>query len=105
MISPNIVAEYSVSVSPGFIFVLSENGSAISPIAYSTVLNGVGPFNYQWTITGSKITINSDTSANTSFSASGFNTSYSEVATITVTDTGNGNLETSQDVIVDIDFE
>ena len=105
VVAPPIIGEYSVSIAPGSIFVNSTNGSATSPTAYSTVLNGVGPFTYLWTITGSDISINTPTLANTKFSASGFNDSYSETATLTVTDTGNGNAETAKDINVSFSFE
>lgn len=96
---------YSVSLLPGRIDVFSGNGSSTSPKVYSTVKNGVGPFEYLWTITGSDISINDDTGDNTSFSTSGFNSSYTEIATLTVTDTGNGDAQTSKSITVRFDFE
>lgn len=100
-----ITPVYSVSITPSNLFVLSGNGAATSPFANSSVSNGVGPFTYLWTITGSDISIGDDTGANTRFSASGFNDSYTEEATVTVTDTGNANAETSEDITVRFDFE
>ena len=104
-ISTAIVPNYSVSLSPGVIDVFSFNGSASSPTVYSTVLNGVGPFTYSWVITGSNISIVSPSNESTKFSASGFNTGYSETAILTVTDTGNGNAETSRGIDVSFEFE
>ncbi len=101
----DITGSYNIDLNPGAVIVLSPNGSTTSPIVYSTVNNGIGPFDYEWTITGSDITINSNTSANTSFSSGGFNQSNSETATLKVTDTGNGNLETTKDINVTFDFE
>lgn len=100
-----VVPVYSISISPSRIDVISGNGAASSPSANSTVNNGVGPFTYLWTITGSDISINSETSDSTTFSASGFNNSYQETATLTVTDSGNGDAETSKNIIVRFDFE
>ena len=101
----SIPLNYRVQVTPGSISVFSFSGAASSPTCYSTVLDGVGPFTYQWTITGSNISINSATSANTKFSASGTNDSYSETATITVTDTGNGNALALKNISVSFEFE
>lgn len=105
MASSNILGSYGVSISPGTILVNAQQGAAMSPVAYSTVLNGVGPFTYQWTITGDDITINDATSSDTSFSASGFATLYLGVATLTVTDEGNANQETSKEVDVTFFFK
>ncbi len=102
--SGGVLANYSVSISPGSIDVNSNNGGATSPVAYSTVLNGVGPFDYSWEMSGSNILINSQTSSSTSFSSSGFNVTHSENATLTVTDTGNGNVETFSSINVSFDF-
>ena len=101
----NIVSQYAVTLNPGVVSVFSSNGSASSPIIRSTVNGGVGPFTYQWVITGSDITINTPTSEDTIFRASGFNTEYIELATLTVTDTGNGNDETDVDINVNFEFE
>lgn len=100
-----IVGEYGVTITPGSMVVFSSGGANTSPTAYSNVINGVGPFTYLWTITGSDISINSPVLANTYFAASGFNSSHTETATLTVTDTGNGNAETSQDLSVTFIFE
>ena len=99
-----IAPEYGISISPGSINVVSSNGSASSPIAYATVINGVGPFTYAWIITGSDIGIDSPMNSDTAFSSSGFNVVYAEVATLTVTDTGNGNAEISKDIDVTFRF-
>ena len=39
-----------------------------------------------------------------SFSSAGFNQSNKETATVKVTDTGNGNLETTKDINETFDF-
>ena len=107
-IAPAEVGVYGVSVTPGVIIVGSDNGSASSPVAYSNVINGVGPFTYLWTIQQSAsgdISIRTPTKANTQFTASGFNTDYFGIATITVTDLGRGSAETSTDISVQFIFE
>ena len=107
-ITPAKVGVYGVSVTPGTIVVGSDNGSASSPVAYSNVINGVGPYAYLWTIqqpVSGDISIHTPTEANTQFTASGFNTAHVGTATITVTDLGKGSAETSTDISVQFIFE
>ena len=99
-----ITPTYSVLLSPGSITVRSGNGGATSPLVRSTVIDGVGPFTYLWTITGSDIIIGTPTSESTNFSAGGYEVFYNETGTLTVTDTGNANLETSVNIQVNFDF-
>ncbi len=91
---------YSVILDPGEVIVNTSNGSSNSPIVYSTVISGVGPYLYSWVITGSSITIESDSSENTRFRSSGFNSITTGVATLTVTDEGNANAETSKEISI-----
>ncbi len=93
MVSSDVTPFYTVDLSPGSINVFSSNGAATSPTIYSTVNNGVGPFEYLWVSSSELITINSPTNASTRLSASGNNTEISANITLTVTDTGNGNAE------------
>ena len=96
---------FSVSASPSIVSVLSVNGAASSPLVRSAVVNGVGPFVYLWTITGDKITIKNKDSSGTSFSSGGFNSFYEEVATLTITDSGNLDEVTSVSVNVSFKFK
>lgn len=105
MIETVVAAPYSVNLNPGFIINFSSNGSDTSARVYSIVTNGVGPYTYAWEISGSAITINNPDEGSTTFSASGFNTQYEEIAVLTVTDTGNGNAEISNEIKVSFEFE
>lgn len=96
--------DYGVNLQPSFIEVSGGTGSSTSPTVYSDVVNGIGPFTYLWTITGSEITMTTPTEANTSFFAGGYHVSRDEVATLTVTDTGAGNAETTRDISVFFEF-
>lgn len=96
---------YSVNLTPGDLFVFSSNGASTSPTIFSSVIGGVGPFEYLWTIDNPAITINSPTNNSTSFTASGFNDVVSGIATLTVTDTGDGDAETSKNATVIFEFE
>ena len=78
----------------------TSNGSSNSHIVYSTVVSGVGPYLYSWVITGSSITIESDSSENTRFRSSGFNSITTGIATLTVTDEGNANAEVSKEISI-----
>jgi hypothetical protein len=103
-----VSASYSVS---------SCAGAAVSPANATTnsvtcnTSNGVGPFTYSWAwVTGgTDITINSSTSATTTFTVTN-NTigNYSGTCRCTVVDTGDGNYSTyytGYDVDVSIDIE
>jgi len=103
-VDASIDSSYEVLLSPGSLNIFSSNGSETSPNVLSTVVSGIGPFTYLWVITGSNISINSPSSNNTKFSSSGFNVEYNEIATLTVTDTGNGNAETKRDISVFFEF-
>lgn len=105
MSTGDVIAPYSVNLNPGFISAISQNGSNTSSRVYSTVISGVGPYTYSWEITGDKITINSPDKDSTTFSASGYNDQYEEVAVLKVIDTGNGNAETSREIKVSFEFE
>lgn len=100
-----VEAPYSVNLNPGRIIKFSFNGSGTSPRVYSTVINGIGPFTYLWTITGDDILINSPENESTTFGASGYNTEYNETATLTVTDTGNSDEETTEEISISFAFE
>lgn len=101
----SIPVVYGLNLTPGVLFVISFNGASTSPTIFSSVTGGVGPFEYLWTIDNNSITINSQTSAKTTFSASGFNEEFSGEAKLTVTDTGNGNAEISKTAQVTFTFE
>ena len=103
-IGVTVPPDYSVNLTPGSLFVQSSSGSSTSPTVYSSVVAGIGPFTYLWTITGDQVTINSPLEKDTSFSASGFNEPKGANAKLTVTDEGNGNQETSKTIRVDFDF-
>ena len=99
-----VTPTYDVLLSPGSIQVFSDNGGASSSTVRSTVIDGVGPFTYLWVITGSDISINSPTSADTKFNSGGYETEFSEIATLTVTDDGNAGAETFQNISITFDF-
>ncbi len=84
--------EYNAFITPSSYTVTSTNGGASSPVFTANVSGGVGPFTYLWSVTGD-IGIASETSIDTSFSSSGYNTEKEGVITLTVTDEGNGNQE------------
>lgn len=100
-----IALNYRVELNPSNIDVFSVNGSETSPTVFSTVLDGVGPFTYLWTIDNSKINIVTPTNANTQFQTSGNNEEITGDGLLTVTDTGNANEETSQAISVIFEFE
>ena len=101
----NITPQYSVYLAPSYLYVFSFNGSTTSPLVRSTVNGGSGNYTYQWSVDNNKITINTPTSADTTFRASGFNGIIEGVGTLTVTDTGNGDAQTLVNIDIQFEFE
>lgn len=98
---------YTIFAVPSSTFKIGPSGSLTTITFVTTLTGGTGPFTFLWTQqSGGSITINSPTSPNTSFTASGSNgTRQSGVFKITVTDTGNSDLTTDDTVSVTIIFE
>lgn len=91
-------APFAVFVSPDSLQASVNKGVTTTPNATANVTGGVGPFTYLWTIDNPLVTINSPTDEVTSFTAGGIEQIIESVSTITVTDTGNGNLETTSTI-------
>lgn len=91
-------AGYFASVSPTSIHIESRNGAATTPSVTVTTTGSVGPLTYLWVVDNERVTINSDTEAVTTFTSGGYDEPIEAIATITVTDTGNGNLETESTI-------
>ena len=87
-------ADYSVFISPDIMFTSSQNGGTKSAFANANIIGGTGPFTYEWVSDGAVLVV-TPTNEKTSFGASGYNTEVSSNITLTVTDTGNANLETT----------
>ena len=83
---------------------------ATSTIAtVSIVSGGVGPYTYSWAlVSGDSFTINSPNAASTSFGASHLCADppavYTGVYRCTITDTGDSNYQTTQDVTVTLTY-
>ena len=91
-------AGYFASVSPTSIHRESSNGTTTTPLVTVTTTGEVGPLTYLWTVDNERVTINSVTESATTFTSGGYNEPVEAIATITVTDTGNGNLETESTI-------
>ena len=83
--------KYQASTIPGAVFVQSRAGSASSGLVTVNTVNGVGPYEYEWSITGSDISISSTDTESVTFTASGGATSFIETAKVDVKDTGNND--------------
>lgn len=99
------VLNYSVNLNPGSVSSFGVKGNLTTPTVYSTIIDGVGPYTYQWTIDNPEISIGFATSPNTSFYASGYFPDFkSGTATLLVTDLGNGSATTSAQANVSFEF-
>lgn len=106
--SISAVSTYSVFVTPDPVNTTAPPGGSTSVLATANVTAFVGPLTAVWErISGDiDITVNSPTSLTTTFDASGpGRTLYRSVFRVTVTDTGNANLETSSTVSVMFTFQ
>jgi hypothetical protein len=100
-----IILTYTVNLNPGNLISTSTGGSRTSSRMFSEVVGGVGPYEYLWTIDNEDITINTPTADSTTFTASGFNEIITGIATLTVTDLGNGSLESAKNAAITFEFE
>jgi len=95
-----------VTLDPWSQIVAGPNGEITSGLVESTVIGGSGPFTYQWEqfFPGVLATIDSPTSPDTTFTASGTNLSVTYGFRLVVTDTGAGNNTFDADCYVRFDF-
>jgi len=101
------VQTYGVFITPGVLFVNSPPGSATTGLATANVTGEVGPVTFLWErVSGdSQISIDSPTSSSTTFSASGnLGKEFFATFRVTVTDTGNADLETTDTITVSFIF-
>jgi len=100
----NIVPVYNVFIAPSPIVAINlPNGNATTVQATANVSGGVGPFTFSWVrISGdTQITAGNPTGDKTAFSANGFfGDEFSATFEVTVTDTGDGNAETTDTINV-----
>lgn len=96
--------EYGAFISPGSPFERgASRGSYTSPFFTANVTGGVGPFEYEWDASAG-ITVNTPTANRTTFTTSGFNEEVPGTLSVTVTDTGSSDAETSDTISIAIFF-
>ena len=86
-------SEYSVSISPSDYFTSAPNGSFTTPYFESSVSGGVGPYVYQWSVSGLSTIVGDGEKVR--IKTGGYNDEVGGVLSLTVTDEGNGNAELS----------
>ena len=104
MISKNIAPEFNVFVTPSTLFASVRKGSATTPDAIVNVSGGVGPYTYSWATDNFRVSATNEDEEKTKFTASGIDEKINAVATVTVTDEGNGNTEKTALVVLTFDF-
>lgn len=105
--SVTAISAYGVFITPGSLSLTDlPVGSATSNTATGNVTAGVGPFTFAWTsVSGDVFTINTPTSIDTTFTTFGtIGTSKSGTYRLTITDTGDGDAETTADINVSFEF-
>ena len=93
----------TISISPGSLYtIISGGGSATSSSATATASGGAGGYTYAWTrVSGDSYTINSSTSASTTFTTTLSNGQFkSGIYRCTVT---SGSVTASADIQVDFE--
>lgn len=94
----------SVVMSPAGITASKANGVSFSQAFTASVTGGVGPFTYAWSISGAPgFSLSGATTATCTVTAPG-QTNIEKIAdlTVTVTDTGNGNITCADVEQVDV---
>ena len=99
-----VVEDYTLFLTPSSLFIVSNNGSATSPLISSTVTGSQGALTYQWTSSNSDISALNPAEPSTRFSCSGYNEEKTAVVTCTVADAGAGGAETSDGATIDFVF-
>lgn len=103
-LSINIVSEYVVSCSPSAVYAATRKGAVTTPNVSAFVVGGVGPFTYSWSTDNSRVIIGSDSENETRFTCGGSDEDVHATGTVVVTDTGNGNDESSGTVNIAFNF-
>ena len=99
------VINATVTINPSAINATKTNGTSYSGTASAAVVNGVGPFTYAWSWQsgGAGITLSATSTSSCGLSsAATSDTTRSGVLQVIVTDTGNGNITTSDSINVSV---
>ena len=105
----NVSASYAIDITPSGLDVEAPNGGYQSPIIRANPVNGVGPFDFTWSVTTPLVSlenaIDSGEDTFTRITTSGFAPDIVEgVLTCNCIDTGNGNTPTQSSINFKIQF-
>lgn len=108
-VSGNITADYAVNITPDNLTVEASSGGYTSPLIRANPVNGIGPFDFTWTVSTNFVVLsnngNSGLNSSTNIITSGFD-GYLVEGTLTCNcvDIGNGNLLTQSTINFSIQF-
>lgn len=97
------VAQFGCFITPDPFANLVPNGAYTTPFFTGNVTGGVGPFEYQWSVTPTGFSVLTPTGERTRVSVSGYNDEAVGTLTLTVTDTSN-NQEVTTTAMISIFF-
>ena len=96
-VNSSVQSSFNVSISPENFSTSTNNGSYTTPFFEALAQGGVGPYEYEWSITDTAglSTLTETTDEKTRIKTGGYNTEVDGVINVLVKDTGNGNAELS----------
>jgi len=92
-----VQSSFNVSISPESFFTSANNGSYTTPYFEASAQGGVGPYEYEWSITdvSGLSALTETTGEKTRIKTGGYNVEVEGILKVLVKDTGNGNAELS----------
>lgn len=94
----SVNGDFQASVAPSSFRARVSNGNYTTPFFEAMEQNGVGPFEYAWSVTGEAgalVNINNEIAKRVNLNVSSYNSDVELQLTCEITDTGNSNNKTT----------